>query len=273
MPRSLVSFVIPVAIAISASACSSPPRPPAAKPATTTPSPPKVTAPPKVVVQLAYRGTFMIGPPFSQVPPFTLLDDGTLIRATTNGPDVMTATLPHDQVEDIQQHLVDLGFEQLESHTDTCSSGNGRVRICTSDAEYTILRVELPSGERREITTYAEFSNEPKVHQAIVDYLSHFKLDAGRPYRPTTAVLHVHQMTTPPPRPCAQIDPALLRIDPARERWPVLLEGEALAAILAIAPHNQGMFIACAGGRRFDLTLLPAVPGSDLSTDLGVYRR
>jgi hypothetical protein len=53
-----------------------------------------------IAVQLAYRGTFSIGPPFSTLPPFTLLDDGTLIGVAERSP-VHTTTLSRDEVAKI----------------------------------------------------------------------------------------------------------------------------------------------------------------------------
>ncbi len=243
-----------------------------------TPPPPsnqapfRPTKPPAIAVQLAYRGTFMIGPPFTQVPPFTLLDDGTLIVAGEGSPTVDTVTLSRDDVARIVRRVRELGFERLESHTDSCKRLSDRTATCISDAAYTILRVALPSGELREITTYADFSNEPQIHERIVEYLSHHKHPKGTPYRPTRAALHVRVDNAPVTLSCPSIDPALLHLDDGDTMWAVVLEGVELTSVLAIAPTNRGSFTACAGNVRFQLTLVPGVPGSDLSAELAPYR-
>lgn len=248
-------------------ACSSAATPPPANQASSHPA-----KPPAIAVQLAYRGTFMMGPPFSQVPPFTLLDDGTLIVADEGSSSVDTVTLSRDDVARIVRRVRELGFERLKSHTDSCKRLSNRTTECISDAAYTILRVALPSGELREITTYASFSNEPQIHERIVEYLSHHKHPKGTPYRPTRAALHVRVDNAPVTPSCPSIDPALLHLDDGDTMWAVVLEGAELTSVLAIASTNRGGFTACAGNVRFQLTLVPGVPGSDLSTELAPYR-
>lgn len=248
-------------------ACSSATTPPLANQASLLPA-----KPPAIAVQLAYRGTFMIGPPFTQVPPFTLLDDGTLIVAGEGATPVETVTLSRDDVARVVRRVRELGFERLKSHTDNCKRLNDRLATCASDATYTILRVALPSGELREITTYADFSNEPQIHARIVEYLSHHEHPKGTPYRPTRAALHVRVDHAPVTPSCPSIDPALLHLDHGDTMSAVLLEGAELGSVLAIAPTNRGSFTACAGNVRYQLTLVPGVPGSDLSAELGPYR-
>jgi hypothetical protein len=71
---------------------------------------------------------------------------------------------------------------------------------------------------------------------------------------------------------CPSIDPALLHLADGDTMGAVVLEGAELTSVLAIAPTNRGGFIACAGNVRFQLTLVPGVPGSDLSAELAPYR-
>lgn len=235
-------------------------------------APSRPAKPPAIAVQLAYRGSFMIGPPFSQVPPFTLLDDGTLIVADEGASTVDTVTLSRDEVARIVRRVRELGFEGLESYTSHCKRVSAHLSSCTSDGGYTILRVALPSGELREITTYEDFSNEPKIQERIVEYLSHYKHPKGTPYRPTRAALHVQVDTAPVKPSCPSIDPALLHRHDGDTVWAVLLEGAELSSVLAIAPTNRSSFTACAGNVHFQLTLVPGVPGSDLSEELAPYR-
>lgn len=248
-------------------ACSSAGTPPLANQPSSHPA-----KPPAIAVQLAYRGTFMVGPPFTQVPPFTLLDDGTLIVAGEGATAVEMVTLSRDDIARIVRRVRELGFERLKSHTSSCKRLSESTRMCTSDAEYSILRVALPSGELREITTYADFSNEPQIHERIVEYLSHHKHPKGTPYRPTRAALHVQVDEAPVTPSCPSLDPALLHLDDGATMGAVVLEGAALTSVLAIARTNRGRFTACAGNARFQLTLVPGVPGSDLSEELAPYR-
>jgi hypothetical protein len=248
-------------------ACSSAATPPLANQPSVRPA-----NPPAIVVQLAYRSTFGIGPPFTQVPPFTLLDDGTLIVADEGARAVETVTLSRDDITRIVRRVRELGFERLKSHTGSCKRLGEDTMTCISDAAYTILRVALPSGELREITTYADFSNEPQIHARIVEYLSHHKHPKGTPYRPTRAALHVQVDEAPVTPSCPSIDPALLHRDDGNTMWAVVLEGAELTSVLAIAPTNRGRFTACAGNVRFQLMLVPGVPGSDLSAELEPYR-
>jgi hypothetical protein len=244
-------------------ACSSAASPPPANQPSSRPA-----KPPAIAVQLAYRGTFGFGPPFTRVPPFTLLDDGTLIFTDEGSPAVHTVTLSRGDVSRIVRRVLELGFERLKSYTETCKRLSADKGMCISDASYTILRVALPSGELREVTTYADFSNEPQIHARIVEYLSHHEHPKGTPYRPTRAVLHVRVDYAPVTPSCPSIDPALLHLEAGRPMWAVLLEGAELTSMLAIAPADHRSFTVCAGNARYQLTLVPGVPGSDLSGEL-----
>jgi hypothetical protein len=263
-----------VAIALVA-ACSGSTKTPVAN--TTTPAAPR-PRPPAVVVQLALRGTFGIGPPWSRVPPFTLLDDGTLLGADEDG----TAVVTHvslEEVEHVRQTILGLGFERLRSYTDSCMP-QGKIRVCASDGDLEILRVRLPSGELREVQSYNGFSEEPELHQRVVDYLSHYKHPQGVPFHPTTAALHVRIDDAKVGKGCPAIDPALLDVDKqTRPVWGMIIDGRTLETVLAVAAKdrgqfmNRGQFIACAGTRRFLLALAPGIPGVDLSEELEIYQR
>ena len=137
------------------------------------------TREPTIVVQLAFEPSFVMGPPFSEPPPFTLLDDGTLIEVARDASMVFERKLSQAEVDGIVSHLVGLGFERLESHKESCgkpSPSGGK--ICVSDDTTTIVRVAL-NGELREIATYSSFSNEPDVLTRIVAYLSTERRPSG----------------------------------------------------------------------------------------------
>jgi hypothetical protein len=252
---------LPVVLVACSASAKAPPtnraEPAAAKPAT-------------IAVQLAYRGTFMIGPPFSQVPPFTLLSDGTLIVAKDNGP-VTTAKLSRAEADGIIRHVRDLGFDRLESHTDSCQR-HGNIAECVSDAAFTILRVARADGTLREVTTYGGFSNEPAIHTKVVEYLEGYKPTHATPYRPTAGVLHVQVDKARPKPSCPHIDPAILRREAGVTMWAIEIANPALDQVLALAPANRQAFPACAGGVTYQLLFVPTVPGSDLSGELEPYK-
>jgi hypothetical protein len=250
---------------IALAACSSAAPPPPANQTQAAPG-----KPPAIAVQLAYKGSFGIGPPFSQVPPFTLLDDGTLIVA--NDEAISTVKLPRDELARIAAHVRALGFERLKSHTESCKRNSNGTGMCISDASYTIVRVALPSGELREVTSYAGFSNEPETLDKIVKYLEGYKAPRGTPYRPTRAAVHVSAENGAPEPSCPSIDPALLRFG-TETPWAIILEGTELETLFAIGKVTRGKFTACAQGARFHVTIVPGVPGSDLSEELEPYKR
>jgi hypothetical protein len=235
---------------------------------TTGPTPAKPAA---IAVQLTYKGTFMIGPPFSRPPPFTLLDDGTLIGATEDA-QLYTAKLSGAEVARIIKRVRDLGFDRLEDHLDSCKR-TGNVSMCVSDASFTILRVARPDGTLREVTTYGGFSNDEKAHDAIVDYLSKYKPASSAPYRPAFGVVHVNVDTTPAKPPCSAIDPAMLNLETAKSTmWATEIRGAALDKVLAIA-GGERKFDACAAEVLFHLTFVPGVPGMDIAGELEPYKR
>ncbi len=249
-------------------ACSSPAKPPQPPGNVGVPGKPSE---PAVVVQLLYRGTFFIGPPFSSLPPFTLLDDGTLITADDKTP-VATTKLSRDEVAAIVQRVRDLGFDKLENHPEHCKKNpSNNTSVCTSDGAYTIVRV-LRDGKLAEIATYEDHSNEPKILSAIIDYLVHHKHPATTPYRPTVAVMHVEGEDVQMPTSCRAIDPAVLHASADSRIWGIKLEGRELDVILASAPSNIGRWVACANGKAFKLTLVPGIPGSDLQSELDIYK-
>lgn len=220
------------------------------------------------MVQLDYQPSFMIGAQFAGVPPFTLLDDGTLIDGH-GGPAVEVVQLPRDEVERIRARVLELGFERLEGRRQ-CRDD----QVCGSDDSYTVLRVALPSGELRETSTYHGASNEPGTENQITEYLVSYKHPRGTRYRPAKAVLHVSVNYTAAPPVCVRVDPDLVRVrDASRNSWAFALEGRALASLLAVAPTNYGPFAACVGGASYSLTIIPELPGVDLVKDLAHWLR
>jgi len=76
----------------------------------------------------------------------------------------------------------------------------------------------------------------------------------------------VQQYTTRPTK-CLAIDPELVKHGPGRERWTLQLRGGELAALLAVLPSNIGRFWRCIGDAAFEIIVVPAVPGFDVSRE------
>jgi hypothetical protein len=244
----------------------------------TTPAPTNVGSPPpgdpdQVVVQLAYRGTFFIGPPFAHLPAFTLMGDGTLIGNDEGT--LYTTKLPAPEVRRIVDHVIELGFDKLESHEEHCQKIGGDRMICTSDGTYTILRVTSPAtGKLREIVSYEGFSNAPEVLKQIVAYLEHHSHPHAGGYRPTTAIVHVQPNHGPVVEPCPAIDKALLHVVPDQTVWGIRLAGAELDAYLKLYRASHGKRFVCAEGAMYELTLVPGVPGSThLDEEMEIYDR
>jgi hypothetical protein len=257
----------------------------AGPPAEAAPTPPPVTtsvAGQGIVVQLAYKPTFIVGPPFSIAPPFTLLDDGTVIQvpsakpSDTHAPAIRRTRLPPAEAARIVQHVMELGFARLESHPGECSEPKGGVQICADDDTYTILRVAPPGSELREVVTYSSFSNDPATLGAIADYLGHYRAPGIRSerYVPTRAILHVRSQERWPqlraPNACHDVDLALLGA-PRGDAWGDIVDGPRLTALLALFSSNVGQFLFCHGDRMYTLTLVPWIPGSDDRDELRGY--
>ena len=84
---------------------------------------------PDVLIQFDYEPTFSTTErfaPFGRVPPFTLLEDGTLIYLDGGGrydeQRVMEVRLSGDDVEALVQQVLDLGFERLENYSEQCQN-------------------------------------------------------------------------------------------------------------------------------------------------------
>ena len=87
---------------------------------------------PGVVVQYDSEPTFSTPEslqPFGRVPPFTMLEDGTLVYVDEGrGYDerVMEVKLSENDADALLQQVLDLGFERLGNHADQCEdSGDG----------------------------------------------------------------------------------------------------------------------------------------------------
>ncbi len=205
---------------------------------------------PGVVVQYDSEPTFSTGAesfqPFGRVPPFTMLEDGTLVYVDEGrGYDerVMEVKLSENDADALLQQVLDLGFERLGNHAEQCEDSGGGATACLADASYTVLRVRLPSGEPRQVRIYANFGRDPQALQAIRSLLSGYSHPDARPYVPAKATLFI--------RPIAV---------------------EELEARLLWLNDRRGDFFFQNEGEAYHTTLVPWLPSVDYTTDLAAYR-
>ncbi len=253
---------------------------------------------PGVVVQYESEPTFSTPEsfePFGRVPSFTMLEDGTIVYVDSGRRHderrVMEVNLSEHDADALLQQVLDLGFERLGNHAEQCGedSGDG-VTACIADASYTVLRVRLPSGEPRQVRIYANFGRDPQALEAILSLLSGYSHPDARPYVPAKATLFI--------RPIAveelearllslndrrntedvtvlqwELDPAWLEADGGTGRqWARVVDGDALASLLATVPSNVGDFFFQREGEAYHTTLVPWLPSVDYTTDVATYR-
>ena len=251
---------------------------------------------PGVVVQYDTEPTFSTAEsfqPFGRVPPFTMLEDGTLVYVDEGrGYDerVMEVKLSENDADALLQQVLDLGFERLGNHADQCEDSGDGTRACLADGSYTVLRVHLPSGEPRQVRIYANFGRDPQALVAISSLLSGYSHPDARPYVPAKATLFI--------RPIAveelearllwlndrrnaedvtvlewELDPAWLEAgDGTGRQWARVVDGDALASLLATVPSNVGAFFFQRQGEAYHTTLVPWLPSVDYTTDVAAYR-
>ena len=157
---------------------------------------------PDVLIQFDYEPTFSTPErfaPFGRVPPFTLLEDGTLIYLDEGGrydeQRVMEVRLSGDDVEALVQQVLDLGRlrapGKLLRAVPDLDDGTG---MCLADASYTVLRVRLPSGEPRQVRIYANFGSDLQALESIRSTLREYSHPDARPYVPAKATLFIRPM-------------------------------------------------------------------------------
>jgi hypothetical protein len=205
-----------------------------------------------ILLQQDYEPTFFrpeTSGAFGRFPPFTLLEDGTVLYIdegqppTSRSQRAMRAQLSLEERDAVVRQVLDLGFERLQTYTDDCRAMPGAdQQMCVDDASFTVLRVRMPGGELREVTIYADFTDDPQALQAIVTLLTAYHHPDAVPYVPEAMALFVKPAAHPaeePPQPWP-LDPALLR-PPAdtRTQWAIAVKGDAVARLLAALPRNM----------------------------------
>ena len=202
---------------------------------------------PDVLIQFDYEPTFSTPErfaPFGRVPPFTLLEDGTLIYLDEGGrydeQRVMEVRLSGDDVEALVQQVLDLGFERLKNYSEQCQNLDDGTGMCLADASYTVLRVRLPSGEPRRVRIYANFGSDLQALESIRSTLREYSHPDARPYVPAKATLFIRPMAEAVDVTVLdwELGPAWLEADDKGRQRARVVDGDALATLLASVPRN-----------------------------------
>ena len=221
---------------------------------------------PDVLIQFDYEPTFSTPErfaPFGRVPSFTLLEDGTLIYLDEGGrydeQRVMEVRLSGDDVEALVQQVLDLGFERLENYSEQCQNLDDGTGMCLADASYTVLRVRLPSGEPRQVRIYANFGSDLQALESIRSTLREYSHLDARPYVPAKATLFIRPMAEAVDVTVLdwELGPAWLEADDKGRQRARVVDGDALATLLASVPRNVGDFFFQHEGQAYHMTLVP----------------
>ena len=235
---------------------------------------------PDVLIQFEYEPTFSTPErfaPFGRVPPFTLLEDGTLIYLDEGGrydeQRVMEVRLSGDDVEALVQQVLDLGFERLENYSEQCQNLDDGTGMCLADASYTVLRVRLPSGEPRQVRIYANFGSDLQALESIRSTLREYSHPDARPYVPAKAILFIRPMAEAVDVTVLdwELGPAWLEADDKGRQRARVVDGDALATLLASVPRNVGDFFFQHEGQAYHMTLVPWLPLVDFTAAVAAY--
>ena len=106
-----------------------------------------------ILLQLTYEPGFVLPEyrfAFGRTPHFTLLADGRAIYVDENQDyKVLLAQLTQAETAALLQQVRDMGFAQLESHTDMCGKLVDGSEPCIADASTSIMRVRMEDGSLR----------------------------------------------------------------------------------------------------------------------------
>lgn len=239
-----------------------------------------------ILLQLDYEPTFFRPETFSpggRVPQFTLLADGRVFYVdpgeppTYNSGRLVWAQLQPDEVGRLVQQVTDLGFEQLESHTDMCGQDDQGQQMCVADAAYSIIRVRMPDDSLREIKNYHDFANDPAALKAIRELLTGYRSTSAQLYMPEKAALFLRPATGAPEGEDVYewtLDPALLTPPEAGVvQWAVVVEQHDLGPLLAEIGRNMGDVYVRSGDQVASVYMVPWLPGVDYTEEVRDYRQ
>ena len=212
---------------------------------------------------------------YGRPPVFVLLADGRVIYtqegASYEDEQIMMVKLSAQDTSALLKQVRDLGFDNLESHTDFCITEASGEQRCAADAGYTILRMRTASDGLKEVKIYADFANDPAAFTSIRDLLGSYTHPDATPYIPSQAALFLSQDMDETRAGVKEwpLDPALLQFQmPDMGVWSITLDGPALTKYLASAERNVGDSFFKADGAVYRAYLVPWLPGEDYSAQL-----
>jgi hypothetical protein len=232
--------------------------------------------PEEILLQLDYEPGFTMQEfhyAFGRTPNFTLLADGRVIYVDESQDyRVMQAQLSQEEAAALLEKVLEMGFAQLESHTDMCGLMADGSEACIADASTTLMRVRMEDGSLREIRNYANFSNGPATYDAIYSLLNDYTHPMAAIYVPHGATLFVR--IAPPPEMASPadwpLDPAYVaRAQAAPEQFTaVALSAEEAAKWQAEVAINGMPITLQLEGQAISAVFAPWLPGQDFAADI-----
>jgi hypothetical protein len=232
--------------------------------------------PDTILLQLGFEPTFSTPRyqyPFGRVPELTMLVDGRIFYQDDLHPDqpLRVAQLSPAEMMELLQEIVDLGINELDSYTDFCLPQEDGSSICVADAAYTIIRQRMPDDSLKEIRSYANFTNQPEILEAIVQRLNNYTHPEAQAYIPEQAALFLqptqgklNEPPTPFPLQGNYAPPALNDSG----MWAFYLTGADLQTYLQTQEGKYSLAIFDINGETYQAELVSWLPGADYQVDL-----
>ena len=224
-----------------------------------------------ILLQLTYEPGFVLPEyrfAFGRTPHFTLLADGRAIYVDENQDyKVLLAQLTQAETAALLQQVRDMGFAQLESHTDMCGKLVDGSEPCIADASTSIMRVRMEDGSLREIRNYANFSNGPVTYEAIYNLLNEYTHPQAAIYLPQAATLFVRivpqpEMSSPASWPLNAAYVKLAQAAP-EQFTAVALNAEEAAMWQKEVGINNSSIVFQLDGQPVSAFFVPWLPGED----------
>lgn len=229
-----------------------------------------------ILVQLDYEPGFSLPEfrfAFGRTPFFTLLADGRVIYVDESRDfKVMVAQLSAEEAAALLEQVREMGFAELESHTDMCGLMPDGTEACVADASTTVMRVRMADGSLREIKNYANFSKSPVTYDAIFNLLNDWSHAEAAVFEPAAAALFVR--IAPPPEDASPADWPLSaeivkRAEAAPEQFTaVVLSAEEAALWQKNVGVNNTYITFQLDGQPVTAFFVPWLPGQDFAAEV-----
>jgi len=229
-----------------------------------------------ILLQLAYEPTFSTPSsryPYGRVPEFTLLADGRLFYMAEEELDrsLKIIILSPEDTNEMLQEMLDLGIAILEDYTEDCMLQSDGNSLCIEDAPFTILRQRLPDESLKEVRSYANFSNEPKILEVIIQRLSNYTHPGAEMYQPSEAALFLQSILGEVSG-NAQQYPLVGNFAPPTLNdsgiWAFYLSSEELTTYLQAIIDKRTPSIFEINNNLYQAELVPWLPGADYREQL-----